>query len=83
MEKSEEFYRLVTMHLNGKISGRKVAKQLGISHTCFQNWLRDVYRIKLGGYRVVYAIINKKIIVISTILAGARGDVYKKMGGLK
>ena len=43
----------------------------------------DYYRIKLGSYRVVYAIINGKIIVISTILAGARGDVYKKMSGLK
>lgn len=41
------------------------------------------YRIKLGGCRVVYTIINGKIIVISTILAGVRGDVYKKMGGLK
>ena len=35
----------------------------------------DYYRIKLGGYRVVYAIINGKIIVISTLLAGSRGDV--------
>ncbi len=43
----------------------------------------DYYRIKLGGYRVMYAIINGKIIVISTLLAGARGDVYKKMSGLK
>ena len=43
----------------------------------------DYYRIKLGGYRVVYAIINGRIIVISTLLAGARGDVYKKMSGLK
>ena len=43
----------------------------------------DYYRIKLGDYRVVYAVINGKIIVISTILAGARGDVYKKMSGLK
>jgi len=43
----------------------------------------DYYRIKLGSYRVVYAVINGKIIVISTILAGARGDVYKKMSGLK
>ena len=43
----------------------------------------DYYRIKLGGYRVVYAIINGKIVVISTILAGPRGDVYKKMSGLK
>ena len=43
----------------------------------------DYYRIKLGGCRVVYAIINGKIIVIGTLLAGARGDVYKKMSGLK
>ena len=43
----------------------------------------DYYRIKLGSYRVVYAVINGKIVVISTILAGARGDVYKKMSGLK
>ena len=43
----------------------------------------DYYRIKLGGCRVIYAIINGKIIVISTILAGSRGDVYKQMRGLK
>lgn len=43
----------------------------------------DYYRIRLGGCRVVYAIINGKIIVISTLLAGPRGDVYKKMIGLK
>ena len=28
------------------------------------------YRIKLGGYRGVYAIINGKIVVIKTVLAG-------------
>ena len=43
----------------------------------------DYYRIKLGRYRVIYTIINGKIIVITTILAGARGDIYKKMNGLK
>lgn len=43
----------------------------------------DYYRIKLGAYRVIYAIINGKIVVISTKLAGTRGDVYKKMSGLK
>lgn len=42
----------------------------------------DYYRIRLGGYRVVYAIINGRIVVIKTLLAGARGDVYKKMDGL-
>jgi mRNA interferase RelE/StbE len=43
----------------------------------------DYFRIRLGDYRIVYAIINKKIVVINTLLAGSRGDVYKKMGGLK
>ncbi len=43
----------------------------------------DYYRIKLGGYRVLYTLINNKIVVIKTILAGPRGDVYKKMSGLK
>ena len=41
------------------------------------------YRIRLGNYRVVYAVINGKIVVINTLLAGPRGDVYKKMGGLR
>ncbi len=36
------------------------------------------YRIRLGGWRVIYAVINGKIIVITTILAGSRGDIYKK-----
>jgi mRNA interferase RelE/StbE len=43
----------------------------------------DYFRIRLGGYRIVYAVINGKIVVITTILAGARDDVYKKMSGLK
>ena len=43
----------------------------------------DYFRIRLGSYRIVYAVINGKIVVITTILAGARGDVYKKMSGLK
>ena len=41
------------------------------------------YRIRLGGYRVLYTLINNKVVVIKTILAGSRGDVYKKMQGLK
>jgi len=43
----------------------------------------DYYRIRLGEYRVVYAIINEKIVVINTMLAGVRGDIYIKMSGLK
>lgn len=43
----------------------------------------DYFRIRLGSWRVIYAVINGKIVVINTILAGVRGDVYKKMDGLK
>lgn len=43
----------------------------------------DYYRIAIAGYRVVYTVINGKIIVVNVVLAGARGDVYKKMKGLK
>ena len=43
----------------------------------------DYYRIRLGEYRVVYAIINEKIVVINTMLAEVRGDIYKKMSGPK
>ena len=41
------------------------------------------YRIKLGDWHIVYAIIKNKIVVINTLIAGVRGDIYKKMGGLK
>ncbi len=41
------------------------------------------YRIRIGDWRVVYAVIDGKVIVIQTLLAGSRGDVYKKMDGLK
>ena len=39
----------------------------------------DYFRIRLGEWRVIYTVINGVIVVVDTILAGARGDVYKKM----
>ena len=40
---------------------------------------QDVYRIRLGSIRLVYTIIEGKIVVIKTLLASPRGDVYKKI----
>ncbi|MBQ3335468.1 MAG: type II toxin-antitoxin system RelE/ParE family toxin [Eubacteriaceae bacterium] len=37
------------------------------------------YRIRLGKYRVVYTVVGGKIIAITTLLAGSRGDIYKKI----
>ena len=43
----------------------------------------DYYRIRLGDWRVIYTLINGKIIVITILAAGSRGDIYKKITGLK
>ena len=40
---------------------------------------KGYYRIRIDDYRVVFTYINGKVIVISVILAGPRGDVYKKL----
>ena len=40
------------------------------------------YRMRIGDYRVVYTVIDGNIVVIDTLLAGPRGDIYKKMSGL-
>ncbi len=41
------------------------------------------FRMRIGENRIVFTILNGKIIVVTTLLAGVRGDVYKKMDGLK
>jgi len=41
----------------------------------------NFFRIRLGENRVIYTVINGKVVAIMVILAGARGDVYKKMKG--
>ena len=43
----------------------------------------DYYRIRIRNWRIIYAVINGVVVVIRTLLAGPRGDVYKKTGGLK
>ena len=39
----------------------------------------DYYRIRLGNCRVIYTHINGKIVVVLTLLAGSRGDIYKEL----
>ena len=41
------------------------------------------FRMRIGENRIVYTMVNGKIIVVTTLLAGVRGDIYKKMDGLK
>lgn len=44
---------------------------------------RIYYRLRLGDWRIIYTVEGDKIIIINTLLAGSRGDIYKKLGGLK
>ena len=50
---------------------------------CIRGKHNDYFRIRIGSCRIVYAVIDGKIVVIMTLLAGNRGDGYKKMSGLK
>lgn len=38
----------------------------------------DLYRIRVGGYRVIYAI-HEKIITVTITAIGSRGSVYNRM----
>ena len=63
--------RLITDDHSEEIDVKKISDKMN-----------EYFRIRLGNYRVIYAVINKRIVVINTLLAGARGDVYKKMTNL-
>lgn len=41
---------------------------------------KNVYRNRIGKYRVIYTIINERITIVNVISAGSRGDIYKHMG---
>lgn len=40
---------------------------------------KDLLRMKIGSYRVIYKVINGEIIIIEVLTAGNRGDIYKKL----
>ncbi len=40
------------------------------------------YRMRIGDCRIVFTVIRGVFVVVETLLAGHRGDVYKKMSGL-
>ena len=36
------------------------------------------YRLRLGDWRVIYMIEQDRVIVVNTLLAGSRGDIYQQ-----
>ncbi len=43
--------------------------------------LKEYSRIAIGSYRIIYKVINSEIIVVDVVMAGSRGDIYKKFQG--
>lgn len=43
----------------------------------------EYYRMRIGKWRVIFMITDEIITVVSVLLTDSRGDIYKKMGGLK
>ena len=39
---------------------------------------RDLYRIRVGDYRVIYAVIDDKLIVL-VVAVGHRRDIYRQV----
>ena len=37
-----------------------------------------IFRIRINSYRVLFKIIDGQVVVIDTILAGNRGEIYKQ-----
>ena len=52
-----------------------------VNYKPLQGKLKEYFRIAIGGYRVIYKVINGEVIVVDVIMAGSRGDVYKKIQG--
>ncbi len=42
-----------------------------------QGTKKPIYRIRVNDYRILFEIVDGKIIIINTILAGNRGEIYK------
>ena len=39
---------------------------------------KNLYRMRINDYRVIYSIQNGKMIIISVLMVASRGQVYKK-----
>ena len=51
-----------------------------VNFKCLKGNLRGLMRIAIDGYRIIYRVENGKIIIVTVVLAGSRGDIYKHLG---
>lgn len=41
--------------------------------------MKDIMRMRIQDYRVIYKIENGDIVIIDVVMAGNRGEIYKKL----
>ena len=54
----------------------KVAPRQHSSIKKMQGYDAEVYRLRVGNYRIIYEIIDDKLIIV-IVRVGPRGDIYK------
>ena len=52
-----------------------------VNYKQLQGKFKGYSRIAIGGYRVIYRIINGEVIIVDVVAAGSRGDIYKSFRG--
>ena len=65
-KKKEKFKNNIILHFKGQ-RNIDIKKLIGYS---------DLFRMRINSYRVIYKVINNKIILIDVIDADNRGDIY-------
>lgn len=41
--------------------------------------MKDIMRMRIQAYRVIYKVENGEIVIIDVLMAGNRGEIYKKL----
>lgn len=41
--------------------------------------MKDIMRMRIQDYRVIYKVENGDIVIINVVMAGNRGEIYKKL----
>ena len=70
-----------TVNFNSKVL-QKCEHPESIDIKLLQDKQGEYYRMRLGKWRVIFTI-DRNVIIVNTLEAGSRGDIYKKIGGLK
>lgn len=71
-KKHEDIREKFENNIKSVYSGNK-----NVNIKLMQGTKETIYRMKIADYRVIFKVVDGQIIIINTILAGNRGEIYK------